>query len=119
DVNWNEAKAYCEACRVGSYTDWRMPTIEELQGLYVKGNSYPTSGRKWNDQTKQYVDETWTIDVHIAKPFLLTTPWQWSSTRGGSSSAFGFYFFLFGVRLSDGLTSRGADRVLCVRRSGE
>ncbi|MFM8559142.1 MAG: PEGA domain-containing protein, partial [bacterium] len=94
DVDWNEAKAYCEACQVGGYTDWRMPSIEELQGLYVKGNSYATSGKRtWSDGS------TWTYDVHIAKPFRLTAPWMWSSTLLGSSSAFGFVFD-FGDRLS-------------------
>ena len=105
DVDWNEAKAYCEACRVGGYSDWRMPTIEELQGLYVKGNSYKT-----RDVSGDY-------PAHIAKPFILTTPWVWSSTLDGSSSA--FYFFFGGVRGSNGLTVRGDYRVLCVRRSGE
>jgi Protein of unknown function (DUF1566) len=107
DVNWNEAKAYCEACRVGGYSDWRMPTIEELEGLYVKENSYKT-----RDGYADYL-------AHIAKPFVLTTPWQWSSTLQGSSSAFVFDFNLVGGRSSSDLTYRDLDRVLCVRRSGE
>jgi hypothetical protein len=103
-VNWNEAKAYCEACRVGGYSDWRMPTIEELKGLYVAGNSQVTRDSSF--------------PAHIAKPFVLTTPWLWSSTLDGSSSAFYFYFSS-GGRYSYVLTSRDNRRVLCVRRSGE
>ena len=34
DINWADAKAYCENYRGGNYTDWRMPTQEELKGLY-------------------------------------------------------------------------------------
>ena len=103
DVDWNEAKAYCEACRVGGYSDWRMPTIEELQGLYVKGNSYPPRDEMYH--------------VHIARPFILTTPWIWSSTLDGSSSAFDFAFDRGGWYSVD-LAYRDGGRVLCVRRSG-
>lgn len=34
-VNWDEAKSYCENYRGGGYTDWRMPTNNELAGLYI------------------------------------------------------------------------------------
>ena len=40
-VTWQEAKAYCENYRGGEYTDWRMPTIEELKGLYDSSNPKP------------------------------------------------------------------------------
>jgi hypothetical protein len=106
DVNWSEAKAYCEACRVGGARDWRLPTIEELEGLYDKKNSYEA-----RDYDAMY-------PVHIAKPFVLTSPWQWSSWLGVSSSAFVFYFGL-GGRGSHDLSDRDYYRVLCVRRSGE
>jgi Protein of unknown function (DUF1566) len=103
DVNWNEAKAYCEACRVGGYSDWRMPTIEELEGLYVKENSYKPRDADY--------------PAHIAKPFILTDLGHWSSTLNDSSSAF-FFGFYFGERNAHYLSVRYY-RVLCVRRSGE
>jgi hypothetical protein len=31
---WKEAKEYCENHNAGGYTDWRMPTVEELKSLY-------------------------------------------------------------------------------------
>ena len=34
DINWKDAKQYCESYRGGGYTDWRMPTIDELAGIY-------------------------------------------------------------------------------------
>jgi hypothetical protein len=34
DINWQNAKRYCENYRGGGYTDWRMPTQDELAGLY-------------------------------------------------------------------------------------
>jgi len=33
-TTWQEAKQYCEKYIGGGYTDWRMPTVEELKGLY-------------------------------------------------------------------------------------
>lgn len=36
DINWKNAKTYCESCR-GGYDDWRMPTQDELYGLYEAG----------------------------------------------------------------------------------
>lgn len=33
DINWNDAKRYCETYRGGGYSDWRMPTVAELKSL--------------------------------------------------------------------------------------
>lgn len=41
DINWQDAKIYCEKYRIGGYKDWRMPTPDELVNLYnpaIKGN---------------------------------------------------------------------------------
>jgi len=35
-INWANAKSYCENYRGGGYTNWRMPTKDELAGLYDK-----------------------------------------------------------------------------------
>jgi len=34
NINWANANSYCENYRGGGYTDWRMPTQDELAGLY-------------------------------------------------------------------------------------
>ncbi len=42
DINWANADAYCKNYSVGGYTDWRLPTRDELKGLYsksIKGNN--------------------------------------------------------------------------------
>ena len=36
DINWANAKSYCKNYRGGGYTDWRMPTQDELAALYDK-----------------------------------------------------------------------------------
>jgi len=33
DINWYDAKRYCNNYRGGGYTDWRLPTQDELAGL--------------------------------------------------------------------------------------
>ena len=40
DINWAEAKSYCENYRGAGYTDWRMPTQDELAGLYDAAKTY-------------------------------------------------------------------------------
>lgn len=34
DINWDDAKSYCENYRGGGYNNWRMPTLDELEELY-------------------------------------------------------------------------------------
>ena len=33
-INWPDALSYCRNFRGGGHTDWRMPTLAELAGLY-------------------------------------------------------------------------------------
>jgi Protein of unknown function (DUF1566) len=40
DITWHNAKSYCENYRGGGYTDWRMPTQDELAGLSDAGKTY-------------------------------------------------------------------------------
>lgn len=71
DINWADAKSYCENYRGGSYTDWRMPTQDELAALYTSG-------------------------AHENK-IKLTNNWVWASETRGSEAA----IFRFGDGLRD------------------
>ncbi len=33
DVDWNQATAYCSRLQLAGYSGWRLPTIEELEGI--------------------------------------------------------------------------------------
>jgi len=67
NINWTNAKAYCENYSVGGVTDWRMPTQDELAGLYASG-------------------------AHKGKIKLTgCCPWA-SETRGSDAAYFGFYY---------------------------
>jgi hypothetical protein len=72
DINWKNAKSYCENYRDGGYTDWRMPTQDELAGLYDKSETY-SAGRG--------------NDVHLTKLIRLTGSAPWASETSGSEAA--------------------------------
>lgn len=73
DISWKEAKRYCENYRGGGYADWRMPTIEELQGLYDKSESYQPKGL--------------TYPVYLTKLIQLTVCCIWASDIRDSEAA--------------------------------
>ncbi len=98
NINWNDAKSYCDNYRGGGYTDWRMPTREELAGLY--------------DAAKTYKSDCG-YDVHLTDLIFLSCSTLWASETHGSGAA----RFHFGARSrlwTPGLFGRG-DRVLPVR----
>lgn len=74
DINWANAKSYCEHYRGGGYTDWRLPTPDELAGLYDAKKSHPVAcDRNQN--------------IHVATELIDITcfsPWT-SETRGPDS----------------------------------
>ncbi len=40
DINWHDAKKYCESYIGGWYKDWRMPTLDEMAMLFNTGEGY-------------------------------------------------------------------------------
>jgi formylglycine-generating enzyme required for sulfatase activity len=77
DINWSNAKSYCENYRGGGYNDWRMPTQEELAGLY--------------DSNKTYRPTQKSYDVHLTELIQLSSCCPWASETRGSDAA-GFHF---------------------------
>ena len=76
NINWVSAKSYCENYRGGGYTDWRMPTQDELAGLYDAGKTY----------TSDCGD-----NVHLTELIRLSCYWTWASeTRGSEAAYFNF-----------------------------
>ena len=74
DINWYNAKRYCESYRGGSYTDWRMPTQEELAQLYDAGKSQRHDAQQ--------------NPLHLTELIRLTDCCPWSSKTRGSESAY-------------------------------
>lgn len=91
DTNWNQARAWVKNLKLDG-GDWRMPTLDELKGLYKKG-----AGR-----------------LNMT-PLLKTTGWQvWSNKLKDSSFAWGFYF-ICGGKGWDGRTFPYDFRAFAVR----
>jgi hypothetical protein len=103
DVNWQKARNYCQSLRLGGYSDWRLPAIDELNDIYdpkvnIAGQMGSGSQATW----------------HV-KGDLQLSGWQWSNTQGNASWQAWLFLFANGARYSSPLTGSGLDRVLCVR----
>ena len=83
NINWYNARSYCENYRGGGYTDWRMPTQNELKGLYDGAKGYEASCAWTSGGIKG--------PVHLTELIRLTCGFVWASeTRGAVVACFCF-----------------------------
>jgi hypothetical protein len=80
EINWANAKSYCETYQRGGYSDWRMPTQDELAGLYDESKS-------------QQAECSSSYQNHVATDLIhLTCFYPWASeARGFETAGFRFY----------------------------
>jgi serine/threonine-protein kinase len=106
DLTWQEAMQFCQNLPFVGHTDWRLPTIGELQGIYESRVKIP-------GQCCNGLKVTW----HV-KGNLQLSGYHWSSSKGnGSGQALSFNFY-GGVGYASPVTQLGGERALCVRRAG-
>jgi len=108
DVNWNQASEHCTKLQLAGYNDWRLPTIDELQGIADPSASVQAA-----------FDEGSVVGVHV-KGNLKLSGWHWSSSQGDASG--GPWHFNFANEKPGDMFPLGFSysmRALCVRRSGE
>ncbi len=96
NISWSDAKRYCENYQGGGYTDWRLPTQSELEGVYDK-----------NKKNRH--------DYHITKLIDITSCCPWASETRGSEAAY-FHFDGNGSRRWGEQSISSSSRVVPVRR---
>ena len=99
DIDWQDATRYCENYRGGGYTDWRMPTQDELAGLYDKAEGYKSACGD---------------EAHLTELIRITCYWTWASEIRDSGAAC-FRFGGGGYRCWGPPSGSSNSRVLPVR----
>jgi len=95
NVNWNQAGEYCSNLRLGGFSDWRLPGIDELEAVY---------------------DQKSTRLYKIKSPIELSDSCILSGTTNNSGEVWGFYFSYGGKSLARASGHGSAGRALCVRQ---
>ena len=101
NLTWNQAKDYCTNLRLAGYSNWRLPAIDELEGIFdaaqAVGRCHVKGGIRFHDLC-----------------------WSWSSSPGiDSGEAWGLGFISGQQSSIEREGSRYDTRVLCVRRPGK
>jgi hypothetical protein len=118
DVDWDQAGLYCSKLQLAGHSDWRLPSLEELQGIYDRTVSVPT-----------LFGNSYMADVHV-KGNLKLTGWTWSGKQGdypGKPHQSAWFFMLgsggpgtdVGRPRSNFLHFSWDMRALCVRVAGD
>ena len=112
DINWKNAKKYCENYQGGGYSDWRMPAIDELEELY-DGNA---AGYESECGLHVYL-RTKLIHLTCYCPWASNTNSSFAPWASNTDSSFAAYFgFLNGGRGEDPQSNSYNSRALPVRR---
>ncbi|WP_263415230.1 Lcl C-terminal domain-containing protein [Terriglobus albidus] len=111
DITWGNAVKYCQDLRLAGYSDWRLPTIEELEKIY-DGSGFTAPHSKGS---------TLALAGKAKGGLLLTGAREWSNSRvlddrGHRTGIAWQYDFAHGERWRlDPIGYRGSLRALCVR----
>jgi hypothetical protein len=110
DVNWEQAKSYCDGLTLGGYR-WTLPTIEQLEKIYdasVSDDCGPESAfLSVGGKRKR-------ITCHARLGIHLTAPWVLSGTEKGSLASWSFAFPVWAVQNPARSDFASPGRALCV-----
>jgi phage baseplate assembly protein gpV len=96
-LSWRQAERYCRDLKTGAHSDWRLPTIDELQVIY----------QPHDDSNSAF---------HLRGPLQLSG-WEWSATPGKQPGENWSFDFGDGGRASVAGGDSGLNRALCVRQT--
>lgn len=112
DITWQRAMKYCRDLRLAGYSDWRLASLKEMEGIYDKDALAP--GIAGEGKTLR------PFEFHV-KGNLFLSGAQWTSTRligdRGRPSGYAWRFSFVDGRGFDGdeLSFSENKRALCVR----
>ena len=115
DVSWKGAVKYCRNLRLAGYSDWRLATLLELEGIYDKNANAPGTAGRGKDSSFTY---------HVKGNLFLTGD-EWSSKRRkddrGHPNGYDWYYDFNEGRSDNDPSgfpySSSLMRALCVRGS--
>jgi outer membrane protein OmpA-like peptidoglycan-associated protein len=96
NIKWEDAKLYCESYSEGGYDKWRMPTREELKGLYDR-SIFGNNG------------------FHLTKLITLTGSFPWASEVQGSEAVVVGFGNDRDIWFWESMTHKSRNRVIPVR----
>jgi hypothetical protein len=106
EVSWGQAVDYCRNLRLAGHSDWRAPTLDELNGIADSGASVSCYSDKWK--------------CHVKGNLRLSTGWVWGRKIADVSGQIHVFAYDQGIWSSEVKKyEKKFDRALCVRRSGE
>jgi hypothetical protein len=94
-LSWGQALRYCRELTLAGFKDWKLPSIDDLQGLF---------------------DKTRNQGGYRGKGPIRLTGWHWSATPGAQAGEGGALDFDDGGRASVAAGDAGLNRALCVHR---
>jgi hypothetical protein len=110
DITWGNAMKYCQNLNLAGYSGWRLPSVDELEGIYDGGASSPGHSQ----------GSIIGLSGSARGGLLLTGAREWSNSRvlddRGRNTGFAWqYDYPHGRRWKDPLGYKGSLRALCVR----
>ena len=83
-LTYEQGKLYAENLDIGGYTDWRLPTPDELAGIYNTSPAFPAMEDAgtwyWTSESHSSYSDGW----HIKVVTLAREKSTWSVVRKGS-----------------------------------
>jgi hypothetical protein len=119
-VIWEAAGSYCSALRVGDFSGWRLPTLDELEGIYdASKNHAKMSGKKAWDWLNSTQPSSTVLpglsSYHIKGDIRLSNPLLWSSTISSPNSGQAMVVYFDAGKKGPAPIEMKEPRVLCVR----
>ena len=114
---WDEANNYCQNLILGGYSNWRLPTKDELKSLVICDNGTPTPLAD-NPTSPYYCGQGNTIPYTkptIDSQFSCRQSFYWTSTVYGVNQSWYLSFGNGGTHWGDNTTSGYNYYVRCVR----